>query len=344
MIDLRSDVKTLPTDEMRKAMAEAEVGDDASGEDPTVNKLQERAAELTGKEAALFVPSGTQGNLVSLMALTQPGQELVTDELAHVLHFETGGCARLAGLMPRTVPNYNGCPDPDDVAAALSSGSATRGATGVVVLENTHNLAGGVAVEPERMQAVAEVAWDHGVKVHVDGARIFNAAVALGRPASDFARWCDTITFCLSKSLGAPAGSLICGSREFIEEARKYRRMLGGAMRQAGILAAAGLVALETRVNRLVGDHRNARYIAETLADLPGVEIDLDRVQTNMVYFKLQRDDLTSEDFIAAMADQGILVAPPMGPVGQFRLVTHHNVSEEDTAKVCTALKAILGS
>jgi len=343
MIDLRSDTKSLATPEMLRAMAEARVGDDASGEDPTVNRLQQRAAEMTGKAAALFVTSGTQGNLVSLLSLTEPGQEMVADELAHLLHYEGGGCVRIAGLMPRLVPNRGGIADPEDVAAALSVGTVTRGATGVVVLENTHNLAGGLAVEPERMQAVAEVAWQAGAAVHLDGARIFNAAVALGRPVTEFTQWCDSVTFCFSKSLGAPAGSVVCGSREFVEKAKVYRRLLGGAMRQAGHLAAAATVGLETMVHRLVVDHRNARRMAETLAGLPGVKLDLAQVQTNMMYFVLEREDMTPEEFCAAMAERGVLVSLPLGAVGKFRLVTHHNVSEDQTAAVCSALADVLG-
>lgn len=343
MIDLRSDVKTLPTQAMRQAMAAAEVGDDASGEDPTVNALQQRAAELTGKEEALFVTSGTQGNLVSILAVTEPGQELVTDELAHIMHFEGGGVSRVAGLLPRLVPHDAGCFSPDDMRRAFSPGSASRGGTGVVVMENTHNLGGGIAVTPERMQAVAETAWELGAVVHVDGARIFNAAVALSRPVTDFARWSDTITFCFSKSLGAPVGSVVCGSREVIERARFFRRLLGGAMRQAGHLAAAALVALDTMVDRLAEDHQHARQIAETLASLPGVHIDLSRVQTNMVFFRLDGSACTPEQFCSAMADRGILVSPPIHVTGELRIVTHHGISAADAERVCTALSEVLG-
>ncbi len=343
MIDLRSDVKTLPTEQMRKAMAEAEVGDESSGEDPTVKKLERRVCEITGKEAALFVTSGTQGNLVSLLSLTQPGQELITDELAHVAHFEAGGFCRIAGLMPRLVPNVNGCMNPADVARVLSAGSSVQGPTGVVVMENTHNLSGGIAVEPERMQAIAELAWDAGARVHVDGARIFNAAVALGRPVSDFTRWCDTITFCFSKSLGAPVGSVICSTADVIERAKFFRKMLGGAMRQSGHLAAAALVALDTMVDRLAEDHDHAKRIAHVLADLPGVEIDLQRVQTNMVFFALRRDDMTAEQFCQRMREKGILIQPPNHITGLFRFVTHSGVSAEDVEVVCAALKDILG-
>lgn len=344
MIDLRSDVKSIATPAMLRAMVEAEVGDDAGGEDPTVRCLEERSAKIMGKEAAVFVTSGTQGNLTALLALTEPGQELVTDELAHLLHYESGGCVRVAGLFPRLVPNVDGCTTPEDVAKAITPGSVTQGATGIVVMENTHNLAGGMAVPPQRMQAVAEVAWDRGVKVHVDGARIFNASVALGLPASDFARWCDTITFCFSKGLGAPAGSVVCGSAEVIERVRFFRRLLGGAMRQSGHLAATALVALDTMVDRLAEDHRRAHRMAEALAVLPGVTVDPERVQTNMVYFALDRQDLTAQDFVQKMADCGILLSPPLSPVGLFRLVTHHNINDADTERVCTALQETLGT
>ncbi len=341
LIDLRSDVKSLPTAEMREAMARAEVGDAGSGEDPTVNKLEHRAAEMTGKEAAIFVTSGTQGNLASLLALTHPGDEMVIDELAHILHYENGGCVRIAGLFPRTVPCRDGCPDPDDMAAVWSTGGG-RGRTTVVVMENTHNAAGGWPVSPEQMQSVAQFAWERGAAVHVDGARIFNAAVALGRPVTDFSRWCDTITFCFSKSLGAPMGSVICGSAEVIERVKFWRRMLGGALRQAGHIAAAALVALDKMVDRLAEDHRHARQIAETLARFDGVEIDLDRVRTNMVYFRLDRPDLTPHQFAERLRERGILVTP-FGYRQMFRFVTHHNIGDEETARVCEAIEEILG-
>ncbi|MCX7599915.1 MAG: aminotransferase class I/II-fold pyridoxal phosphate-dependent enzyme [Armatimonadetes bacterium] len=343
MIDLRSDVKSQPTAAMRKAMAEAAVGDDAAGEDPTVAELERRAAEITGKEAAVFVTSGTQGNLVSLLSLTRPGEEMIADEKAHLMHYEGGGCTRIAGLLPRLLPCRQGCLEPAEVADAISQGSTVRGRTGVVVMEDTHNLAGGVAVSPERLRAVAEVAWDAGVRVHLDGARIFNAAVALERPVPDFARWCDTITFCFSKSLGAPAGSVVCGKTEVIQRARVYRRMLGGAMRQAGHLAAAALIALDTMVDRLADDHRRARQIAETLVNLPGVEIDLTLVQTNMVYFRLCRGDISPEQFCEAMRQRGILVSGTEPRRGHFRLVTYHNINDVAVQKVCKALEETLG-
>jgi threonine aldolase len=343
VIDLRSDVKSQPTPEMRRAMAEAEVGDDAAGEDPTVRRLEERAAAATGKAAAVFVTSGTQGNLVSLLALTTPGEEMIADEQAHLLHYEGGGCARVAGLLPRTLKAERGCLDPEDVAANISEGSTTRGRTGAVILENTHNGAGGVAVEPERMQAVAEVALRRGVKVHLDGARIFNAAVALGRPVTDFTEWCHTAMFCFSKSLGAPAGSVVCGPEDVVERARRGRRMLGGSMRQAGHLAAAALVAMDTMVDRLAEDHRHAREIAETLAGLPGVEVDLGTVQTNMVYFRLAREDMTDEEFARAMEERGVLTGGPHPLPRTFRLVTYHNVDDAATEAACAALQEVLG-
>jgi threonine aldolase len=328
---------------MRRAMAEAEVGDDAAGEDPTVRRLEELAAEATGKPAAVFVTSGTQGNLTSLLALTRPGEELIADEQAHVLHFEGGGCARIAGLLPRTLKGERGCLDPKDVAAAISEGSVIRGRTGVVVLENTHNGAGGIAVEPERMKAVVEVAWGRGVRVHLDGARIFNASVALGRPVTDFTQWCDTVTFCFSKSLGAPCGSVVCGPADVIAQARKARRMLGGSMRQSGHLAAPAIVAMETMVDRLVEDHRHAREIAETLATLPGVEVDLASVQTNMVYMKLLREDMTDGDFAAAMGRRGVLTGGAHPTPRVFRFVTYHNIDDAATANACEAFREVLG-
>ncbi len=343
-VDLRSDVKSQPTEEMRRAMAEAEVGDDAAGEDPTVAKLEEMAARITGKEAALFVTSGTQGNLVSLLALTTPGQEMIADELAHILHYEAGGYARLCGLVARTVPCVDGCPDPEAVARMIAPrATGSRMATGVVVIENTHNLAGGEAVEPEGIGAVAEVAHEHGVAVHMDGARIFNASVALGRPVTDFTEHVDTITFCLSKSLGAPAGSLICGSRDFIQRARVYRRMVGGAMRQAGHLAAAGIVALEKMVDRLADDHRRAARVAELLRRMPGVRVMDVKNPTNMVYFWFEREDWTPESFCRALAERGILAGTMGRAEPRVRIVFHHNISDEDVDRVCEVFEDLLG-
>jgi threonine aldolase len=268
---------------------------------------------------------------------------MIADEMAHLLHFEAGGCARIAGLLPRTLPCREGCLEPAAVKAALSRGNLARGRTGVVVMENTHNLTGGIPVEAERMQAVAEVAWDGGAAVHLDGARIFNASVALGRPVRDLARWCDTITFCFSKGLGAPVGSVVCGTEEVIARARFNRRILGGSMRQAGHLAAAAIVALDTMVDRLADDHRHARQVAEALAELPGVEVNLPLVRTNMVYFVLKSEHMSADEFCDRMEERGIQVrvAEMKGP--RFRFVMYHDIDDAAVATVCQALREVLG-
>ncbi len=339
VIDLRSDTKTLPSDLMRKAMAEAEVGDDVAGEDPTVNELEARAAEILGKEAALFVTSGTQGNLVSLLAHTQPGQKIILEQDAHIFHYERGGLARIAGLLAHPLPGH-GAMDPADVEAAIWPQEVHRAPTGLIELENTHNRAGGSCLSVEQTEAICEVARRHRVPVHIDGARIFDAAVALEVPACQLAAPADSVTFCLSKSLGAPVGSLVCGSAEFIARAREFRKILGGGMRQVGIIAAAGLVALEHELPRLHEDHKKARQIAETLQELPGVYLDITTVQTNMVRFELHRDDMTAPDLCARLADYGINAIAQ--DAIRIRFVTHRDVSFADVERVCSALRTVL--
>ncbi len=341
MIDLRSDVKTLPTDLMRRAIFEAELGDDVAGEDPTVNALEARAAELMGKDAALLVTSGTQGNLVSMLAHTQPGQKIILEQDAHMFYYESGGLARLAGLMAHPLRGHYGALDPDDVEAAIWPPSVHSPSTGLVALENTHNRAGGTCLSVEQTAAVCEVAHRHGVPVHIDGARIFNAAVALGVEARELAAPADSITFCLSKSLGAPVGSLVCGDTDFINRARQFRKILGGGMRQAGIIAAAGLVALEYELPRLPEDHEKARRVAAALNDLPGVKLDMATVQTNMVLFELRRDDMTAPEFCQRLADYEIKAAAQSEV--RVRFVTHRDISFDETDKVCAALREVLG-
>ncbi len=341
MIDLRSDVKTLPTDLMRRAIFEAELGDDVAGEDPTVNALETRAAELMGKEAALLVTSGTQGNLVSLLAHTHPGQKIILEQDAHMFHYECGGLARVAGLMAHPLPGHYGALGPDDVAEAIWAPSLHSPATGVVALENTHNRAGGTCLSVEQTAAVCEVAHRHDAPVHIDGARIFDAAVALGVKPHELAAAADSVMFCLSKSLGAPIGSLICGEAEFIQRARQFRKILGGGMRQAGIIAAAGLVALEHELPRLHEDHEKARRLATTLYELPGVVLDMATVQTNMVLFELHRDDMTAPQFCQRLADYGIK-ATARSEVS-IRFVTHRDISFDETDKACAALREVLG-
>jgi threonine aldolase len=286
-IDLRSDTVTLPTPAMRQAMFEAELGDDVLGEDPTVNRLEAMAAERLGKEASLFVASGTMANLVCLLAHCQRGQEAIMGHMAHTFLFEAGGAAAVGGIHPRTVPNQpDGTLDLGDVEAAIRpTDNPHHPRSRLVCLENTHNRCGGAVLTPAYMSQVRALADRHRLAIHLDGARVFNAAIALGVPVSELARDADSVSFCLSKGLSAPVGSMVCGSSALVNEARRQRKLLGGGMRQAGVLAAAGIVALETMVDRLAEDHSNARKLAEGLAGLPGIVLDPKRVETNLVIF-----------------------------------------------------------
>jgi threonine aldolase len=341
IIDLRSDTVTQPTPAMRRAMAEAAVGDDVFGDDPTVNELERRAAELMGKEAAVFVASGTMGNIAAILTHTQRGDEVIVGSEAHILLAEVGGTGALAGAVLRPLANdARGRLDPAAVEATIRPANVHFPRTALVCLENTHNRCGGAALTAEDTASVAEVARRHGVAVHLDGARIFNAAVALGVPARNLAAAADTVTFCLSKGLSAPVGSLLCGSAEFIDRARRNRKMLGGGMRQVGILAAAGLVALDTMIDRLAEDHANAALLARGLAGLPGVEIDPDAVQTNLVFFRLTEEPAAS--FAQRLREAGIL-AGASGP-RSVRMVTHHSIErrhiEEALSRMSRLTKA----
>ncbi len=327
-IDLRSDTVTKPTPEMRRAMYEAEVGDDVYGEDPTVNRLEERAAELLGKEAALLVPTGTQGNQVAVLTHTRRGQEVIVEAESHVYLYEVGGIAALANCQVRPIPGVRGAMDPAAVEAAIRAENVHFPRTGLICLENTHNRSGGCVLPPENVAAIAEVAHRHGIPVHLDGARIFNAAVALGRPAAELVAPVDSVMFCLSKGLAAPVGSLLVGSRAFIAEARRYRKLLGGGMRQAGVLAAAGLVALEMMIDRLAEDHANARRLAEGLAEVPGLKVDLETVQTNMVMVDIVAERWTARALVEALRREGVL-CNDTGP-RRIRLVTHKDVTAAD--------------
>jgi threonine aldolase len=341
-IDLRSDTKTLPSPEMRRAMAEAEVGDDVAGEDPTVNRLEASAAERLGKEAGLFVVSGTMGNLTCLHTHASPGQDLICETRAHLYHYEAGGLAHLCGLVARPIEGDRGRMAPEQVQAAIiAEGTIHTPRTGLLALENTHNLAGGTVLTVEQTRALCDVAHAHGVPVHLDGARVFNAAVALGVDASDLVEPVDSVQFCFSKSLAAPIGSMICGTTDFIEQARRFRKVLGGGMRQAGVIAAAAQVAMDTGVERLAGDHANARLIAETLAELPGISVDLETVQTNMVYFMVEREDMDAPGLCRALGAYGILASAR--DEASIRFVTHVQVTRSDSERVCAALREVLG-
>jgi len=326
VIDLRSDTVTRPTPAMRKAMAAAEVGDDYYRADPTVSALEEKAAAMLGMEAALLVLSGTMGNLVSILAQTAPGQSVVLADNCHILLNEAGGIAAVGGLLPRPVPAPRGVIDPADAAAALLTSRPLGAPTTLLCLENTHNAAGGRVVPVETVAALVAMAREHGLRVHVDGARIFNAAVALGRPVADLVAGVDSVTFCLTKGLGCPSGSLVAGSRAFVEEARNKRQLLGGNMRQAGAWAAAGLVALDSMVARLAEDHANARLLATLLAEA-GLPADPSQVETNMVFFEIPAAQLPAAAFVAGLGERGVVINPPKGR--RVRFVTHHDVDED---------------
>ena len=341
IVDLRSDTLTRPTAAMSKAMAEAEVGDDVFGEDPTVNKLEEMAAERMGKEAALFVASGTMGNLVSLLTHCARGEEIILGSFAHTFYFEQGGSAAVGGIHPRTLPNQpDGTLTLSDIEGAIRPDNVHFPRTRLIVLENTHNLCGGHPLDVDYMKAVGDLARRHGLKIHVDGARFFNAAVALDVPTAKLAAEADSVSFCLSKGLGAPVGSVVCGSGDFISEARRARKILGGGMRQAGVLAAAGIVALNEMVERLADDHANARKLAEGLAQMPGISIDPNQIHTNIVYFEFDRKDITIEELVKRLGDNGARMLP-VGP-GRIRAVTHYHISSDDIDYVLEVFGKVL--
>jgi threonine aldolase len=341
-IDLRSDTVTKPTPEMREAMARAEVGDDVYGEDPTVNRLQAMAAESMGKEAALFVASGTMGNLSSILAHCGRGDEVIVGDKAHTVLYEAGGISALGGVHSRQIPNQpDGSLALDDICQAIRSDDAHQPISRLVALENTHNRCGGAALTVEYTRSVGELAHEHGLLLHIDGARIFNAAVALGVDARELAAPADSVTFCLSKGLCAPVGSLVCGSKEFIARAHRARKQLGGGMRQAGVLAAAGVVALQSMVERLADDHRRARLLAQGLATIPGLVLDPGTPKTNMLFCSLADDvPLGAAQVAAALAKRGVragVVAPR-----RFRLVTHYWIGDDDITWAVDAFRDVL--
>jgi threonine aldolase len=338
-IDLRSDTVTTPTPEMRKAMAAAEVGDDVYGEDPTVRRLEERGASLLGKDDGLFVPSGTMGNLVAVMTHCARGDEVILEAESHIYYYEVAGLAALAQVLPRLIPGRRGTFGPDVLRSTLRPQNLHFPATSLVGLENTHNRAGGAVWPPAEFEATAAVAHEAGLSVHLDGARIFNAAAFLGRPAAELARGADSVMFCLSKGLSAPVGSLLVGARDFISRARKNRKMVGGGMRQAGVIAAAGLVALRTMVERLTDDHRNARALAEGLADIAGLVVDLDGVQTNMVMAGVGGLGLTAPQLTARLAARGVLVNAV--DAVRVRFVTHRNVDRAGIGEALSVIAAV---
>jgi threonine aldolase len=342
IIDLRSDTITKPTPAMRRAMAEAEVGDDVFGEDPTVRRLEEMAAGRMGKEAGLFVASGTMGNLVCLLAQCGRGDEVIVGDQAHTYIYEQGGMAALGGIHPRVLKNQpDGTLDLDEVAAAVRDpGNPHFPRSKMIAVENTHNRCGGAALSVAYMAALAAVARDHGLLLHVDGARIFNAAVALGVDAKTLVAGASSVTFCLSKGLAAPVGSVVCGSKAFIVEARRARKVVGGGMRQAGVIAAAGIVALEQMVDRLADDHANARALAAGLAQVPGIRVEDVSLRTNIVYFNVVRPDMDAEQLAARLAEGGVRVLP-LGP-RRIRAVANYHVTAEDIQSTLATFSALL--
>jgi threonine aldolase len=338
-IDMRSDTVSWPTPEMRQAMAEAPVGDDVFGEDPTVNRLQEEAARRLGKEAGLFVASGTMGNLVGILAHCGRGDEVILGDKAHTFVYEAGGIAALGGVHPHTVPvQPDGTLPLNAIRSAIRPDNVHMPRTRLAALENTQGTVGGIPVSKSYIDAVGEIAREHHLALHIDGARIFNAATALHCDVADLVAAADSVTFCLSKGLCAPVGSVLVGPREYIEEARRVRKMLGGGMRQAGVLAAAGLIALETMTLRLDEDHENARLLAEGLAEMPQMEIDLSRVQTNMVFFGL-RDDagITAPELAERLKTHNILIM--VMDERRFRAVTHYWIRPEHIIQVLVAIQ-----
>jgi len=340
MIDLRSDTVTRPTAEMRVAMAAAEVGDDVYLEDPTVNHLQERAAQIFAKEAGLFVPSGSMGNQIAIRLHTSPGQEVITEERGHIYSFEMAAMAVISGVLARPVRAENGILTWEGIKPHIRPKVYYRAQTGLISLENTHNMAGGTVYSPEQIDDICDHAHEAGLPVHLDGARIFNAAVALGTDVARLCRPCDSVMFCLSKGLAAPVGSMLLGSAAFIERARSIRKMLGGGMRQAGILAAAGLIALEKMPGRLSEDHENARLLAGLLSEIPVLDVEPRKVATNIVIVRISRTGMDSGALGGLLKGQGLLV----GTVDPqtIRLLTHLDVSRDQIHEAAQTFKHVL--
>ena len=338
-VDLRSDTVTHPSEEMRRAMYEAELGDDVFGDDPTLNRLEAMAAERFGKEAAVFVASGTMGNLVSVLAHTTRGDEIILGNQSHIFRSEAGGSSVLGGISFHTVPNdARGMLDPDDVRAAIRPNDPHMPRTALVCLENTQNSCGGAALTQDDISSIADVAHENGLGLHIDGARIFNAAVALEAPVAELTSDADSITFCLSKGLSCPVGSVIVGSADYIQEARRWRKMVGGGMRQVGVLAAPGIVALDSMVDRLAEDHANARKLAEGLAEIDGISIDPDALPTNLVFFEVEREDRA--EIHAKLVERGIKGG---GGGRRWRYVTHYGITESDIDYTLETVRDVFG-
>lgn len=341
IIDLRSDTVTLPTQEMREAIYRADLGDDVFGEDPTTNRLEKMAAELMGKEASLLLPSGTMGNLVSVLTHCARGEEVILGDQSHTFLNEAGGMSALGGIHPHILPNQpDGTIRLEEIASAIRGDNVHFPRTRLICLENTHNRCYGSPLTPEYIDGVAELARPHSLSVHLDGARIFNAAVALEVNVKELTRSVDSLIFCLSKGLSAPVGSMVCGTSGFIAEARRTRKVLGGGMRQTGIIAGAGIIALEKMMERLKEDHLNARRLAEGITKIPGLSIDIERIKTNIIYFDLTSDRLKPAEFITQLGKKGIKLLGT-GP-SRFRVVTHYGIGSEDVDATLVALNQVM--
>lgn len=339
MIDLRSDTVTVPSPAMRSAMAEAQVGDDVYNDDPTVNLLQERCAALLGKEAALFVPTGTMSNAIAIKAHTHPGDEILLDGDAHSMYYELGLPAAIAGVLTRQFRSSGGVPEVESIGNSIHFESLHTPRTSLIVLENTHNRAGGTIIPLQVHSDISDIAKTHGIHVHLDGARLFNAAAASGIPASKYAANADSVTFCLSKGLGCPIGSILCGDQIFINKAKRTRKMLGGGMRQVGIIAAAGLYALDHNIDRLTTDHRHATMLYEGMSGAEGIQLDTSPPPTNMIYFSTLRD----ADTICAELRQAFGVLAGSTSSNRIRLVTHLNIEEKDIRGTIDAVRRVCG-
>ena len=340
-IDLRSDTVTLPSENMRRAIFDAKLGDDVFEDDPTVNELERIAADRVGKEAAMFVPSGTMANLIASLVHCNRGDEMILGDQAHMFCYEAGGCAAVGGINPHILPNEpDGTIDPQRIAAAIRHDNVHFPRTRLICLENTQNRCGGVPLSVDYMHTVRQIADEHNLLIHLDGARVFNAAVALGVDVKELTADADSVSFCLSKGLSAPVGSLVCGSREFVYYARRSRKQLGGGMRQVGVLAAAGVVALDEMIERLADDHKNARRLAEGISQIPGLAVDADSVQTNIVYFDITTDAIATDAVVEQMDAKGVRFLA-LGPK-RFRMVTHYGIEADDIEVALAELKQVM--
>lgn len=338
-LDFRSDTVTKPTPEMRRAIAEAEVGDDVYGEDPTINRLEDRAARIFGREASIFVPTGTMGNQIATKIHTHHGQEIICEERGHIFNYEMATLAAFSGCVVRPIYGEDGMLTWSDIKKRIAPGIYYKAQTGLISLENTHNMAGGTVYKQEVADEICDQAHAIGLPVHLDGARIFNAATAVGKPVAEITKKFDSVMFCLSKGLGAPVGSMLVGSKAFIEKARIYRKALGGGMRQAGILAAAGLIALEKMPLRLKEDHENAQVLARGLSQIPGIKIDPKKAATNILVFNITGTGMNTADFSRKLAERNILAAG-IDPEN-MRFVTHMDVSRDDCEAALQAVQEI---